>query len=212
VSWGWLAERSLTVPLWPGLVVQIQPHPHPLARKRPKCAPRSAITPHTPPKGLSGKGVGVQSQGRAHLLMCVRRPATKAQSRRGDLDRRQWVRPRADQTSHACGTGASAPRPGRVAAVIQLFCPACENVVWVEAIEATNSGFCPECDHSIHVPNRRASRWPLQSAGQPPTACHCLASWKSQGRMNVSCLFSRGRRLHACPALSCRRGSGKEPG
>jgi hypothetical protein len=47
--------------------------------------------------------------------------------------------------------------------MIQLFCPACENVVWVETVEATNSGFCPECGHSIHAPNRRKSR-PLVEA------------------------------------------------
>ena len=57
--------------------------------------------------------------------------------------------------------------------MIQLFCPACENVVWVEAVEATNSGCCPECGHSIHAPNRRKSR-PLVEAAHAPAGEHIL--------------------------------------
>src|SRR5690242_13952442 len=46
--------------------------------------------------------------------------------------------------------------------VIQLFCPACENVVWVEEADAEEPVFCPECSQAIHASGKRKAR-PLTS-------------------------------------------------
>ena len=43
--------------------------------------------------------------------------------------------------------------------MIQLFCPACENVVWVEEVDAEEPVFCPECSQAIHASSNRASNW-----------------------------------------------------
>src|SRR5262245_43241711 len=53
---------------------------------------------------------------------------------------------------------AGARRPGRVAAMIQVFCPACENVVWVENPGEDRPGSCPECNNALHLLTRRKSR------------------------------------------------------
>src|SRR5437764_6215503 len=48
--------------------------------------------------------------------------------------------------------------------VIQLFCPACENVVWVEEADAEEVVFCPECGQSLHSSAKRKAR-PLSGPG-----------------------------------------------
>lgn len=47
--------------------------------------------------------------------------------------------------------------------MIQLFCPACENVVWVESADTGDATSCPECNQPIHSLSRRKSR-PLAEA------------------------------------------------
>jgi hypothetical protein len=72
--------------------------------------------------------------------------------------------------------------------VIQLFCPACENVVWVEANEATNTGCCPECGHSIHAPNRRKSRPLVEAApAHAPAAEHIVPAPERDKQLPAFC-------------------------
>src|SRR5262245_4263613 len=57
--------------------------------------------------------------------------------------------------------------------VIQLFCPACENVVWIEEADPEVPVFCPECNQAIHASSKRKAR-PLsehsdRSAARPAT-------------------------------------------
>src|SRR3954451_22970264 len=42
--------------------------------------------------------------------------------------------------------------------VIQLFCPACENVVWVDEADTEEPVFCPECSQAIHASSKRKAR------------------------------------------------------
>src|SRR5436853_204305 len=42
--------------------------------------------------------------------------------------------------------------------VIQLFCPACENVVWVDGADTEEPVFCPECGMAIHATSKRKAR------------------------------------------------------
>ncbi|HKB37066.1 MAG TPA: hypothetical protein VKD72_11470, partial [Gemmataceae bacterium] len=42
--------------------------------------------------------------------------------------------------------------------MIQVFCPACENVVWVENPGEDRPGSCPECHNALHLLTRRKSR------------------------------------------------------
>ena len=63
--------------------------------------------------------------------------------------------------------------------MIQLFCPACENVVWVEETDNGEPVCCPECSHTIQVSGKRKAR-PLsesadRSATRPaPTGSHVV--------------------------------------
>ena len=72
--------------------------------------------------------------------------------------------------------------------MIQLFCPACENVVWVEATDAAGAGRCPECSHSIHSLHRRKSR-PLAEVvpSREPAAEHVFPALDREQKTGVSC-------------------------
>ncbi len=51
--------------------------------------------------------------------------------------------------------------------MIQLFCPACENVVWVEEVDTEEPVFCPECSSAIHASGKRKAR-PLTPPADRP--------------------------------------------
>lgn len=55
--------------------------------------------------------------------------------------------------------------------MMQLFCPACENVVWVEPEEGAEAAPCPECGQPIHAHDKRKGRAPSGAAplgARPP--------------------------------------------
>jgi hypothetical protein len=51
--------------------------------------------------------------------------------------------------------------------MIQVFCPACENVVWVDSASEDEPGFCPECRNALHLLTRRKSRPPVDPPKTP---------------------------------------------
>ena len=43
--------------------------------------------------------------------------------------------------------------------MMQLYCPACENVVWIEGTQPDDAVPCPSCRQPIYWLGRRKARW-----------------------------------------------------
>src|SRR5262249_19488381 len=50
--------------------------------------------------------------------------------------------------------------------MMQLYCPSCENVVWIDYSEPTETVACPECQQPIRLLGRRKAR-PINELGSP---------------------------------------------
>jgi hypothetical protein len=66
--------------------------------------------------------------------------------------------------------------------MMQLFCPACENVVWVEAGEPHDTICCPECKIMISLLGRRKAR-PVTGVSHPDA--HMIAGPEPRKKSRV---------------------------
>jgi hypothetical protein len=69
--------------------------------------------------------------------------------------------------------------------MIQLYCPACENVVWVEEGDA-EMAFCPECSQAIHSLGKRKAR-PVTDSRPNSSNGHVVPARETPNRSSPPC-------------------------